>query len=461
MGDTNWLLNGNSGTNPSTDFLGTTGTPAQPLVIKTNNTERMRIDVAGNVGIGHPAPDRNLTVYRGGATAGVYANVKNDSHEILVGVDGTAIVSAMTNSDLQIRTNNTSRMVIKAGTGNVGVGTANPREKLDVSGQGVVRSRINSDSNSGVRLVLNEQPQWSVATVLVPEPPGPPVVAPGPVVGGPRPGFTPPKPVRGNFQIYNDRVGRNALCIESDSLNVGIGTTEPALGTLQVNGNIASARVSDGTNAGFIDWYNLSNKKRWHLTMRSGDGDKLQLYHNDGSSWSGAHLNINPDGNVGIGTSSPGAKLEVNGDVKVSGDILLMNADCAEDFDIVEADKVEPGTVMVIDQEGALRQSHQAYDKRVAGVTSGAGDYKPGIVLDKHQSQDDNRMPIALVGKVYCKVDAQYSPVEVGDLLTTSATPGHAMKAENALKAFGAVIGKALRPLKEGQGLIPILIALQ
>ena len=70
-------------------------------------------------------------------------------------------------------------------------------------------------------------------------------------------------------------------------------------------------------------------------------------------------------------------------------------------------------------------------------------------------------MPIALMGKVYCKVDASYGAIEVGDLLTTSPTPGHAMKADDPLKAFGAVIGKALQPLELGQGLIPILIALQ
>ena len=70
-------------------------------------------------------------------------------------------------------------------------------------------------------------------------------------------------------------------------------------------------------------------------------------------------------------------------------------------------------------------------------------------------------MPVALVGKVYCKVDARYSPVEVGDLLTTSPTPGHAMKADDPMKAFGAVIGKALDSLKAGQTLIPILVALQ
>jgi hypothetical protein len=63
------------------------------------------------------------------------------------------------------------------------------------------------------------------------------------------------------------------------------------------------------------------------------------------------------------------------------------------------------------------------------------------------------------MGKVYCKVDANYSSIGVGDMLTTSATPGHAIKAENPLKAFGAVIGEALGPLKTGTGLIPVLVA--
>jgi hypothetical protein len=62
---------------------------------------------------------------------------------------------------------------------------------------------------------------------------------------------------------------------------------------------------------------------------------------------------------------------------------------------------------------------------------------------------------------VYCKVDAQYGSVEVGDMLTTSPTPGHAMRALDPLKAFGCVIGKALRPLESGQDLIPILVTLQ
>jgi hypothetical protein len=70
------------------------------------------------------------------------------------------------------------------------------------------------------------------------------------------------------------------------------------------------------------------------------------------------------------------------GDLEVTGDIRLANADCAEDFDVFGAVKVEPGTVMVLGNEGALSESYQPYDKRVAGVISGADDYKPGLVTD-------------------------------------------------------------------------------
>jgi hypothetical protein len=70
-------------------------------------------------------------------------------------------------------------------------------------------------------------------------------------------------------------------------------------------------------------------------------------------------------------------------------------------------------------------------------------------------------MPVALMGKVYCKVDADYAPIEIGDLLTTSSTEGHAMKSTDPLKSYGSIIGKALSPLREGKDLIPILVTLQ
>jgi hypothetical protein len=165
---------------------------------------------------------------------------------------------------------------------------------------------------------------------------------------------------------------------------------------------------------------------------------------------------------TGIGVHGRGSKLAAlfEGDVEVTGDIRLANADCAEYFDIADPHSVEPGTVMVLGAQAELRESHQAYDKRVAGVISGAGSYRPGIVLDK-QTSKSNRLAIGLLGKVYCKVEAQSAPIAVGDLLTTSNMPGHAMKASDSQRTSGAIIGKALRPLLSGQGLIPILITLQ
>jgi hypothetical protein len=71
------------------------------------------------------------------------------------------------------------------------------------------------------------------------------------------------------------------------------------------------------------------------------------------------------------------------------------------------------------------------------------------------------RVPLALIGKTSCRVDAGYGAIEPGALLTTSETQGHAMKATDPAKAVGAVLGKALRPLRSGCGLIPIIVTLQ
>ncbi len=186
-------------------------------------------------------------------------------------------------------------------------------------------------------------------------------------------------------------------------------------------------------------------------------------------------LGLSPIGNALAGISDNGTgvyaqggnfaawfagKVHVQGDVEVTGDVSLLGQDCAEDFDVAEARTIEPGSVVVIGEDGALRESSEAYDKRVAGVVSGAGDFRPAICLGR-VIPGEGRAAIALVGKVFCAADAQYAPIEVGDLLTTSGTPGHAMKAVAQDKSFGAVIGKALRPLPDGRGLIPILIALQ
>jgi hypothetical protein len=105
-----------------------------------------------NVGFGSAPPNRNLTVSATGAATGVYANVKNDSQELLIGVDTATVVSAMTASDLQLRTNNTTRVTVQANTGNVGVGLAPARARLEVSG---ANQTVGLFGDLGISLVAN------------------------------------------------------------------------------------------------------------------------------------------------------------------------------------------------------------------------------------------------------------------------------------------------------------------
>lgn len=149
------------------------------------------------------------------------------------------------------------------------------------------------------------------------------------------------------------------------------------------------------------------------------------------------------------------------GNVIVTGDITFPGADFAEDFTMESEAIVEPGTVMMLNSAGELMPCTRSYERKVVGVIAGGGSYRTGILMDKQAEDSSRRQPIALVGKVFCKVDAAYGSIEVGDLLTSSDTPGHAMKASDPARAFGAVIGKAMASLDCGAGLIPILICLQ
>jgi hypothetical protein len=155
-----------------------------------------------------------------------------------------------------------------------------------------------------------------------------------------------------------------------------------------------------------------------------------------------------------------GGNLLVDGNVCVKGDVILINTfggDCAEDFDVNDTEASEPGTVLVIAVDGQLTTSSQAYDTRIAGVVSGAGELRPALILQRLKASH-NQVPVALFGKVYCKVDASTAPVFAGDLLTTSVTRGHAMKVQDRARAVGAILGKALGNLEAGFGLIPILV---
>ena len=97
----------------------------------------------------------------------------------------------------------------------------------------------------------------------------------------------------------------------------------------------------------------------------------------------------------------------------------------------------------------------------VAGVVSGAGGIETGLIMGQRGSVADGAIPVALTGRVYVWVDASYGAVSPGDLLTSSATAGHAMKVSDYGRSQGATLGKAMTGLSEGRGLVLMLVSLQ
>ena len=174
----------------------------------------------------------------------------------------------------------------------------------------------------------------------------------------------------------------------------------------------------------------------------------------------------------GSGTSAIGVyaygtlyAADFNGNVRIrSGSTTVMELgaglDYAEGFDVSDTTKPDPGSVLIIDPEnpGQLTLSTTAYDTKVAGIVAGANDLGSGVRLGGDQFDND----VALAGRVYCNVDATQSAIRTGDLLTTSDLPGYAMKAGDYARAQGAILGKAMQDLAQGQtGKILVLVTLQ
>jgi hypothetical protein len=125
--------------------------------------------------------------------------------------------------------------------------------------------------------------------------------------------------------------------------------------------------------------------------------------------------------------------------------------------DVSEA--VEPGDVLVIDREtaGQMRRGFEGNDSGVVGIVLGSDS---SVLTDEGASvQEPLRAEVAMAGVVNCKVDAAYGAIWPGDLLVTSPTPGHAMRTGSPLP--GTIVGKALEPLAEGNGLIRVLVMLR
>jgi hypothetical protein len=137
-------------------------------------------------------------------------------------------------------------------------------------------------------------------------------------------------------------------------------------------------------------------------------------------------------------------------------------SDLAEKFDVTEPD-VQPGMVVEIDPDnpGKLRLARGVYNRRVAGVISGANGVETGMLLADLPGAE-NSMPIALSGRAWVYCDATDQAIEPGDMLTTAERPGYAMPVLDHSQANGAVIGKAMSRLAQGEtGMVLVLVNLQ
>lgn len=266
-----------------------------------------------------------------------------------------------------------------------------------------------------------------------------------------------------------DPVGRPALVAEGGTARLQLGNIGNAGDLVLLDNTAKPVLVADGLTATLAVG---GDDRAGSVAVRDGDGVEagrlsgqhaaLFLGH---ATKAGEILVLNAQGKAGFSVDGATGVVSVGtGDTRVVldgqvGDIRLAGADCAEDFVSIDAARPEPGTVMVIADDSAIGCCTMPYDRRVAGVVSGAGGARPGIILNQHD-EASVRVPLALSGRVFCKVDAEAAPIAIGDLLTTSSTPGHAMRACDAERSHGAILGKALRPLERGTGLIPVLISL-
>jgi hypothetical protein len=250
-----------------------------------------------------------------------------------------------------------------------------------------------------------------------------------------------PPPNQFGLDLYTDNVARVSVTHEG---RVGFGNQTPRFNVhLKNQGDVQIALES--TDTGHRLWTIQSSG-----AVNAARSGSFQIVDRDQNV---ERLGIDATGMVSVGT------LQATGMVSVGTLQITGGSDLAEPFKM-ERPGLPKGSIVSIDTQhpGDLTLSKRAYDRRVAGIVSGAGGIEPGIRLTAIEAKGDS---VALSGRVYALADARSGSISPGDLLTTSNTPGYCMKVQNYGRAQGAVIGKAMSALHSGRGMILVLVTHQ
>lgn len=392
----------------------------------------------GYVGIGTTTPNSKLTILTPTADYGMEHTDGDVRVATFVGGStGGGWLGTISNHPLSFFANNSSALMTINTAGKVGIGTTNPASKLHiVSGASDLPPRIESAGANqfaaGLDFYLLGAPKGYIG---VPDGSAPFGAGKMMVYGG------------ANTPVSMWANGLEALTIDT-ARRIGIITNNPQTQLHQYDTGSVSHRIE--TVGGTNSWARVEFKTingQWNTgTSQNFNGDQFYINH---SSTGGTTFSIQPNGDVySRGTMSCGV-LTIRG-----------GADLAEPFQMKE--EVEKGAVVVIDDKnpGRLRRSSHAYDRRVAGIVSGANGVAPGISLHQ-EGVIEGGQNVALTGRVYVQATSANGPIEPGDLLTTSEIPGTAMKVTDHDRAQGAILGKAMNKLESGDGMVLTLVSLQ
>jgi hypothetical protein len=249
--------------------------------------------------------------------------------------------------------------------------------------------------------------------------------------------------------IVNDSAGRPMIVADGAGASLAVGG-EPNGGDFSLldaaGREVLAAHAEDAT------LYVGADGNEGDVFVRDGGG--RDVIHLNGNT---AALVVGADGNEGdvfVRDSAGVDRIHLNGN---SGDIKLMGADIAEEF--AARGQLEPGSVVVAVGPDEVTAAAVPLDRRVVGVVSGGGDFRTALHLGIRP--EAGRVPVAVFGRVSCRVDARCQAIRTGDLLTTSATAGYAVRVDDPAAAAGAIFGKALAALASGTGVIPVLLTLR